>query len=103
MLIRNEDQRIKDYEEIKNMFRPGHADYTYWMKYGNRDYRGAAAPRGRETACRVAAGAVAKKILRDQKINIVALPRLPSAGFTRRKRFFRHREEHGTRAGSGSG
>ena len=72
LLIRNEDQRTKDYEEIKNMFRPGHADYTYWMKYGIRDYRGGGRASGRETACRVAAGAVAKKILREQKIIIVA-------------------------------
>lgn len=72
LLIRNEDQRTKDYEEMKNLFRPGHADFTYWMKYGNRDYRGGGRASGRETACRVAAGAVAKKILHEQKINIVA-------------------------------
>lgn len=72
MLIRNEDQRSKDYEEIKNLLRPGHADYTYLMKYGLRDYRGGGRASGRETACRVAAGAIAKKILRDQKIHTVA-------------------------------
>ena len=72
MLIRNEDQRSKDYEEIKNLLRPGHADYTYLMKYGLRDYRGGGRASGRETACRVAAGAIAKKILRDQQINAVA-------------------------------
>ncbi len=72
MLIRNEDQRCKDYDEIKNLFRPGHADYTYLQKYGHRDYRGAGRASGRETAGRVAAGAIAKKILRDQGINIVA-------------------------------
>ncbi len=72
MLIRNEDQRCKDYDEIKNLFRPGHADYTYLQKYGHRDYRGAGRASGRETACRVAAGAIAKKILRDQGINIAA-------------------------------
>lgn len=72
MLIRNEDQRSRDYEDIKNLFRPGHADYTYWMKYGVRDYRGGGRASGRETACRVAAGAIAKKILHQQKINVVA-------------------------------
>ena len=72
LLIRNEDQRTKDYEEIKDLFRPGHADFTYWMKYGNQDYRGGGRASGRETACRVAAGAIAKKILYARKINIVA-------------------------------
>ena len=72
MLIRNEDQRSKDYSEFKNLFRPGHADYTYFKKYGIRDYRGGGRSSGRETACRVAAGAVAKAILRNHKINIVA-------------------------------
>lgn len=72
MLIRNEDHRCDDYSDIKNAFRPGHADYTYFMKYGNRDYRGGGRSSGRETACRVAAGAIAKKILREQNINIVA-------------------------------
>ncbi|MBI5415539.1 MAG: chorismate synthase [Candidatus Omnitrophica bacterium] len=72
LLIRNEDQRSKDYEDIKNLFRPGHADYTYWMKYGNRDYRGGGRASGRETACRVAAGAIAKKILHQHKIIVVA-------------------------------
>ena len=72
MLIRNEDQRSKDYSNIKDLFRPGHADYTYQIKYGIRDYRGGGRSSGRETACRVAAGAVAKKILAQQKINIIA-------------------------------
>lgn len=72
MLIRNEDQRSKDYAEFKDLFRPGHADYTYWVKYDNRDYRGGGRASGRETACRVAAGAIAKKILREHKIHIVA-------------------------------
>jgi chorismate synthase len=61
--IENTDQRSKDYGEIKNRFRPGHADYTYWVKYGIRDYRGGGRSSARETACRVAAGAVARKIL----------------------------------------
>jgi len=63
LLIRNEDQRSKDYGEIANSFRPGHADYTYWQKYGIRDYRGGGRSSARETAVRVAAGAVAKKWL----------------------------------------
>ena len=61
--IINEDQRPKDYENIKNIYRPSHADYTYQMKYGIRDHRGGGRSSARETAMRVAAGAVAKKIL----------------------------------------
>jgi chorismate synthase len=72
MLIRNEDHRSSDYADIKDVFRPGHADYTYYMKYGHRDYRGGGRSSGRETACRVAAGAVAKKFLRNEGINIIA-------------------------------
>lgn len=64
LLIQNEDHRSKDYNEIKDLFRPGHADYTYYHKYGNRDYRGSGRASARETAMRVAAGAVAKKILK---------------------------------------
>ncbi len=71
LLIRNQDQRSKDYENIKNVFRPGHADFTYLAKYGIRDYRGGGRSSGRETACRVAAGAVAKKILKKYKIDII--------------------------------
>lgn len=63
LLIANEDQRSKDYGEIKDQFRPGHADYTYLKKYGIRDYRGGGRSSARETAMRVAAGAVARKIL----------------------------------------
>ena len=63
LLIHNEDARSKDYEDIKNKFRPGHADYTYWIKYGIRDYRGGGRSSARETAMRVAAGAIARKIL----------------------------------------
>lgn len=72
MIIHNKDHRSKDYSDIKDIFRPGHADYTYFMKYGHRDYRGGGRSSGRETACRVAAGAVAKKILNQANINIVA-------------------------------
>ena len=63
LLIENEDQRSKDYSEIKDKFRPGHADYTYWVKYGLRDYRGGGRSSARETASRVAAGAVARKVI----------------------------------------
>src|ERR1700691_445457 len=63
MLIANEDARSKDYDAIKDQFRPGHADYTYWAKYGIRDYRGGGRASARETAARVAAGAIARKIL----------------------------------------
>jgi chorismate synthase len=63
MLIDNTDQRSKDYRNIADRFRPGHADYTYWKKYGIRDYRGGGRASARETASRVAAGAVARKIL----------------------------------------
>lgn len=63
LLIDNEDQRSKDYSEIKNTFRPGHADFTYEAKYGLRDYRGGGRSSARETAMRVAAGAIARKII----------------------------------------
>jgi chorismate synthase len=63
LFIENEDQRSKDYGEIKDKFRPGHADYTYWAKYGLRDYRGGGRSSARETASRVAAGAVARKVI----------------------------------------
>jgi chorismate synthase len=63
LLIRNEDQRSKDYSDIAQTFRPGHADYTYWAKYGIRDYRGGGRSSARETASRVAAGAIARKVL----------------------------------------
>jgi chorismate synthase len=63
LVIRNVDQRSKDYGDIKDKFRPGHADITYWEKYGIRDYRGGGRSSARETAMRVAAGAVARKVL----------------------------------------
>ncbi|NQV45822.1 MAG: chorismate synthase [Rhodospirillales bacterium] len=63
LLIRNEDQRSKDYNDIKDSFRPGHADYTYMAKYGIRDHRGGGRSSARETAMRVAAGAIARKVL----------------------------------------
>lgn len=66
LIIHNQDQRSKDYTEIAAKFRPGHADYSYKMKYGVRDYRGGGRSSARETAVRVAAGRVAKKYLHDQ-------------------------------------
>ncbi|MFC3625022.1 chorismate synthase [Vogesella amnigena] len=66
LLIRNTDQRSKDYGNIADTFRPGHADYTYWHKYGIRDPRGGGRSSARETAVRVAAGAIAKKWLREK-------------------------------------
>src|SRR5262250_580377 len=66
LLIRNVDARSKDYSNIADTFRPGHADYTYWQKYGVRDYRGGGRQSARETAVRVAAGAIAKKWLRER-------------------------------------
>lgn len=66
LLIRNTDARTKDYEAIKDRFRPGHADYTYAQKYGIRDYRGGGRASARETALRVAAGAIAKKYLQER-------------------------------------
>ena len=66
LLIENTDQRPKDYTKIKDQFRPAHADYTYWEKYGFRDYRGGGRASARETAMRVAAGAIAKKYMLEQ-------------------------------------
>jgi chorismate synthase len=63
LLIENTDARSKDYGEIKDKFRPGHADYTYWAKYGIRDYRGGGRSSARETASRVAAGGIARLVL----------------------------------------
>ncbi len=71
LLIRNTDQRSKDYAEIKDKFRPGHADITYFEKYGLRDYRGGGRASARETAMRVAAGAIAKKLLAESGIRIL--------------------------------
>ena len=66
LLIENEDQRSRDYDKIKDRFRPGHADYTYQQKYGFRDYRGGGRSSARETVTRVAAGAIARKYLRER-------------------------------------
>ncbi len=73
LIIYNQDHRSKDYSSIKNKFRPGHADYTYWKKYGIRDYRGGGRSSARETAMRVAAGAVARKIIQKKLSNKVKI------------------------------
>ena len=70
LLIENTDQRSKDYSKIKDQFRPAHADYTYHHKYGHRDYRGGGRSSARETAMRVAAGAIAKRFLASQGVQI---------------------------------
>jgi chorismate synthase len=72
LLIRNKDQQSADYNNIKDTFRPGHADHSYFQKFGIRDHRGGGRSSGRETAARVAAGAVAKKILSLEGIRIVS-------------------------------
>ena len=72
LVIENTDQQSKDYSKIKDVFRPGHADMTFQHKFGIRDYRGGGRSSGRETACRVAAGAIAKKILSLKGIECIA-------------------------------
>lgn len=74
-IIRNKDQRSKDYSEMKDVYRPSHADYVYQEKYGLRDYRGGGRSSARETACRVVAGAIAKQILASKQIKITAYVR----------------------------
>jgi chorismate synthase len=71
ILFRNEDQRSQDYGDIKDKYRPGHADYTFDAKYGFRDYRGGGRSSARETVCRVAAGAIAKKILEAHGMRVL--------------------------------
>ena len=72
LMLFNNDQKSHDYSQIKDIFRPGHADYTYFMKYGIRDYRGGGRSSGRETSARVAAGALAKLVLRTKGIEVSA-------------------------------
>ncbi len=72
MVIYNTDQKSKDYSNIKDVFRPGHADFTYFHKYGLRDYRGGGRSSARETAARVAAGAIAKLMLRQLEIEVLS-------------------------------
>ena len=73
VLIRNQDQKSKDYSHIAEKFRPSHADYTYQEKYGTRDYRGGGRSSARETAARVAAGAIAKQFIRQKGIDSTGL------------------------------
>jgi len=79
IIVRNENQNSKDYADIKDIYRPGHADFTWDAKYGFRDYRGGGRSSGRETLCRVAAGAVAKKLLSLKGIKINASAEINSS------------------------
>jgi len=72
LVVRSVDARPQDYANLKDLFRPGHADYTYWKKYGVRDYRGSGRSSGRETVGRVAAGAVARRILEKEGAGVQA-------------------------------
>lgn len=72
LLIKNKDAKSEDYQDLKDVFRPGHADFTYFKKYGIRDWRGSGRASGRETAMRVAAGAIAKKILAKKGVTVTA-------------------------------
>ena len=83
LLVRNEDQRSKDYAELKDLYRPGHADFTYDAKYGVRDYRGGGRSSARETAMRVAAGAIARKVLGAEVVVRGALVELGGDGIDR--------------------
>ncbi len=75
LMIRNRDAKSADYDEVRDIFRPGHGDITYFKKYGIRDYRGGGRASGRETAARVAAGAIAKKVIAMEGIEIIAYTR----------------------------
>ena len=79
LMIENMDQRSKDYGDIKDAFRPGHADYTYDAKYGIRDYRGGGRSSARETAMRVAAGAIARKVIPNVTIRAALVQMGPHA------------------------
>jgi chorismate synthase len=72
LMVRSVDARPQDYASLKDLFRPGHADYTYWQKYGIRDYRGSGRSSGRETVSRVAAGAVARRVLEREGARVQA-------------------------------
>ncbi len=97
LILYNTDARPSAYDDIKNAFRPGHADYTYWKKYGFRDWRGSGRASGRETAGRVAAGAVAGKLLRQQGIQTRAYT-LQAAGIRCSEIDFDQIEENAMRA-----
>ncbi len=71
-LIENTDQRSRDYDQLKDLFRPGHADFTFQAKFGLRDYRGGGRSSARETACRVAGGAIAQELLRSEGVSVLA-------------------------------
>jgi len=100
MLIPNEDQRSKDYTHNVDVFRPSHADYTYQVKYGIRDHRGGGRSSARETAARVAAGAIAKLLLKTQGIEIVAHVssvgkiNAPNVDYTNAQAFIEEREKN---------
>src|SRR5262249_50537621 len=79
LMIENVDQRSRDYSEIATSFRPGHADYPYFAKYGVRDYRGGGRASARETAARVAAGAIARKIIPEVNIRAAVVQIGPHA------------------------
>jgi chorismate synthase len=76
LIIFNRDMRPYDYSKLKGLYRPGHADFTYQMKYGHRDHRGGGRSSGRETAARVAAGAVARKLLAEKGIHVLSFARM---------------------------
>lgn len=97
LLIRNTSQHSSDYSNLQNTYRPGHADFTYDQKYGFRDFRGGGRSSGRETAARVAAGAVAKKILLQKNIKITAFT-LRAAGIECKKIDFSQIEQNLLRA-----
>jgi chorismate synthase len=80
LLIENVDAKSKDYSDIRDKFRPGHADYTYWAKYGLRDYRGGGRSSARETASRVAAGAIARKVLQQMYAGVTVRAALIQMG-----------------------
>lgn len=98
LLVRNTSQHSSDYDNLKNTFRPGHADYTYDVKYGgNRDYRGGGRSSGRETLARVAAGAVAMEFLKQKGISITAYT-VKAAGVKAEKRNLKEIEQNPLRA-----
>lgn len=98
LLVRNTSQHSDDYNNLKNTFRPGHADFTYDIKYeGNRDYRGGGRSSGRETLARVAAGAIAQKILTERGIKITAYT-VKAAGVCAEKRNLAEIEQNSLRA-----
>ena len=103
LLIENTDQRSKDYSEIKDKFRPGHADFTYEAKYGLRDYRGGGRSSARETAMRVAAGAIARKVLPDVKVRGALVQIGPAQDRPREVGLGRDRQQSVLLSGQGQG